>query len=127
MTFSVGSRIKERRKLLKLTQKELAMKVGLTEFNISKYERDYSSPDLDAIKNLAFALDCTVDYLVGKSDNPNAKIYTHENIKIEMKETYPYDLTPEQVEKLVLLLKNSRFDVESLIDDVKNGKINDLL
>lgn len=120
---SLGERIKSRRKELGLTQKELGAKILLTEFNISKYERDYSKPDIDTLSKLSEALDCSVDYLVGKIDNPNSNSYQHNDIILEISKEYPYELTPDEVKELVTLLKDYRFDVDALIKDIKNNKI----
>ncbi|WP_297634696.1 helix-turn-helix transcriptional regulator [uncultured Clostridium sp.] len=126
MTFSLGERIKTRRKELGLTQKELGSKVLLSEFNISKYERDYSSPDLETIAKLSDALDCTLDYLHGKTNNPNSNVYNYtednDNITIDISKDYPYNLTPSEVSELVKLLKSYRFDVDSIIEEIKNKK-----
>lgn len=120
MKGTVGSRIRERRKYLGLTQKELASKVILTEFNISKYERDYSSPDLETIKKLSDALECSVDYLVGKTDTPNAYHHEYNDDEVGRVELdYPYRLTPDEVKEMVETLKKYHFDIDSLIKDMR--------
>lgn len=118
----LGDRIKERRKILGLTQKELGQKIGASEFTVSKYERSVNEPDIETLKKISSVLNCTVDYLIGKTDNPDSNTYIHDNVKIGISKSYPYDLTPEQVEKLVILLKDYRFDIDSLIKDIKDGK-----
>ena len=126
MVVTVGKRIKERRKLLDLTQKELATKVMLTEFNISKYERDYSSPDLDTIKKLSDALECSVDYLVGKIDIPNAYHHEYQDKEVGKVEIdYPYQLKPEEVEEMVNKLKEYHFDVDALVKDMREKEEKD--
>lgn len=118
----LGDKIKERRILLNLTQGELGEKVGASKFTISKYERGINEPDFETLKKIANALDCTLDYLAGKTDNPDSNTYIHDDVKIGISQSYPYDLTPEQVENLVKLLKDYRFDIDSLIKDIKDGK-----
>ena len=124
MGISVGERIRERRKLLNLTQKELGAKLLLSEFNISKYERNYSNPDIDTLKKLSDALECSVDYLVGKTDNPNVQVIEYVDkelgpIEIGMN-NYPYQLTPAEVEEMIQTLKKYHFNVEALIEDMRN-------
>ncbi|QMT16121.1 helix-turn-helix transcriptional regulator [Planococcus maritimus] len=70
-----GERIKALRKKSSFTQKQLANKVHVSSQVISNWERGYSTPDSEDAKNLATALDCTADYLLGreekkKSDSP---------------------------------------------------------
>lgn len=63
-----GERIKELRKKMNLTQKQLAQKVHVSSQVISNWERGYSTPDSEDIKNLSIALDCAVDYLLGREE-----------------------------------------------------------
>lgn len=120
MTDTVGDRIRERRKFLEMTQKELANKVMLTEFNISKYERNYSSPDLETVKRLSEALGCSVDYLVGKVDVPTAYHHEYNDAEVGKVELdYPYRLTPDEVKEMVETLKKYRFDIDALIKDIR--------
>lgn len=60
-----GARIKELRRALKLTQKQLADKVHVSSQVVSNWERGYSTPDSEDVKILASALDCSIDYLLG--------------------------------------------------------------
>ncbi|GGC89748.1 hypothetical protein GCM10007216_20600 [Thalassobacillus devorans] len=52
------------------TQKKLSEEVGESSQVISNWERGYTTPSLENIVALADALDCTTDYLLGKSDQP---------------------------------------------------------
>ncbi|WP_028782866.1 helix-turn-helix domain-containing protein [Thalassobacillus devorans] len=52
------------------TQKKLSEKVGESSQVISNWERGYTTPSLQNILALADALDCTTDYLLGRSDQP---------------------------------------------------------
>lgn len=54
----IGSRIKKRRKELKLTQKELALKIGMAEVSIQQYERGVRCPNLQTRILIANALNC---------------------------------------------------------------------
>ena len=59
--------IREKRNI---NQLKLALEVGVTQESISKYENDTAFPSKDIIK-LADYLYCSVDYLLGRTDNPN--------------------------------------------------------
>lgn len=125
----INQRIKERRKYLKLTQKELGDKIGASEFTVSKYERGVNEPDMTTLKMLSDALNCSTDYLVGKTDKPNIQVIEYVDkelghIEIGM-EDYPYQLTPEEVEEMIQTLKKYHFNVEALIEDMRNKNKNE--
>ena len=52
-----------------LTQKELAIRSGITEASMSKYLSGERTPRIDVIINLAHALEITTDELLGETDN----------------------------------------------------------
>lgn len=56
----IGKFIQERRKMKKLTQKELALKVGVTDKAISKWERGQGCPDVSILEILSSELDCSI-------------------------------------------------------------------
>ena len=62
--MSLGQRIRKRRQILKLTQKQLAEALGLTSQHISAIEQDKRAPSLTSLAKLAEELGVTVDYLV---------------------------------------------------------------
>ena len=65
---TVGMRIAGRRKELKMTQEELASKLGVSAQAVSKWENDASCPDISLLPKLVNVLDITTDELLtGKS------------------------------------------------------------
>lgn len=56
-SVTVGERIKEARKLARLTQQELADKVGISYQQLSQYERGVRNPKNETIKRIADALE----------------------------------------------------------------------
>ncbi len=67
----IGKRIKELREFNKLTQAELAEKLGLSRPAITKYERGERIPDFYTILSLSDIFCVDVDYLVGKTNFRN--------------------------------------------------------
>ena len=61
--MSIGTRIKERREALHMTQVELAEKMGVTKGAIGNYEVDASSPKASLLFKLFECLDCDANYL----------------------------------------------------------------
>lgn len=65
----IGQRIQARRKELKMSQEELAKKVGFkSRSSINKIEKDGRRINPEKIESFATALDTTVDYIMGLED-----------------------------------------------------------
>lgn len=58
------------RKSNNLTQRQLAIGVGLSEVGIQNYESGRRKPAFDVLIALADYFDVSLDYLVGRSDDP---------------------------------------------------------
>lgn len=54
-----------------INQLKLAMDIGITQESVSKYETDNAFPSKDILIKLADYLNCSIDYLLGRTDNPN--------------------------------------------------------
>ncbi len=63
-------RIYELRKAQGMTQGQLAEKCGITQNQISRYERGAITPLADVLATIAAALDTSADYLLGLTDAP---------------------------------------------------------
>jgi len=59
-----GKRVRNLRKRLRLTQKELAAQLGVRFGQLNKYECGASAPPIEKLAQLALALDTSVDYLL---------------------------------------------------------------
>ena len=64
-----AERIQQLRQQKKLTQSELAELVGTTRVTVGRIERDINKPSIGMLSLIADALDTTMDYLQGKTDN----------------------------------------------------------
>ncbi len=62
---NMGSFISEMRKARKMTQKELAQALDITDKAVSKWERGLSYPDISLLARLADLLGVTVSELLG--------------------------------------------------------------
>ena len=72
-----GCFVAERRKELKMTQKDLAAKIQVTDKAVSKWERGLGFPDINTIEDLADALDVSIMELM-KSEREKQKISAEE-------------------------------------------------
>ena len=58
------------RKSLSITQKQLAESIGVSEIAIQNYEAQRHKPAYDVLLALADFFDVSLDYLVGRSNDP---------------------------------------------------------
>lgn len=65
-----GERLSELRKDRRITQKELAEKLSVSENTISCYERNLTTPDDEMKIMIAKFFNVSLDYLMGTSDTP---------------------------------------------------------
>jgi transcriptional regulator with XRE-family HTH domain len=65
-------RLKRARELRALSQTQLATDSGLPPSSVSHFEAGARKPSFDNLKRLAAALDVTTDYLLGRSETPDA-------------------------------------------------------
>lgn len=63
-------RLAELRKAKNLSQKQLAATLHLSETGIQNYENGRRKPACDILIALADFFDVSIDYLVGRTDNP---------------------------------------------------------
>ncbi|MEY2239413.1 helix-turn-helix domain-containing protein [Bacillus altitudinis] len=81
MIYLFGKRITTLRKKAGLTQEELAKKLNVTRSALSQYELGTREPNYDLLLKIADFFEVTVDYLIGRSDNPDYKIIDDNKIE----------------------------------------------
>jgi len=64
------NKIKDVRIIKGLTQKQVADELGLSVVAIQNYENDRRKPAYDVLIALADYFNVSIDYLVGRTDNP---------------------------------------------------------
>ncbi|WP_273000933.1 helix-turn-helix domain-containing protein, partial [Hydrogenibacillus schlegelii] len=65
-----AERLRKLRLKMGISQIELAEKIGVSNFAVSRYERGATSPDPEIIIKLADFFGVTTDYLLGRTDDP---------------------------------------------------------
>ena len=86
-------RLRERRESLKISQIELAKKVGVTQNTISQWETGSRRPNIDMLVKLTEVFGCTADELLG----------------IERKKPDPEDETPRTREQEISVRMSEAF------------------
>jgi len=66
-----AERLTELRKQKSITMKELSNAINMTKAAVGNLENEYRSPSLETAVALADFFDVSIDYLVGRTDNPN--------------------------------------------------------
>ena len=69
----IAERVKFLRTSKGLTQKQLADTIGVSEVSLQRFEYGSSRPSLDTLIALADLFDVSLDYLCGRSDEPERK------------------------------------------------------
>ena len=68
--FDFPKHLKSIRLSKNLTQKQLAINIGITEHGFQNYERGVRKPTYDILIAMADYFDVSIDYLVGRTDKP---------------------------------------------------------
>jgi repressor LexA len=66
--MSFGNNLKKIRQEHDMTQEELAKRINTSRSNIANYENDKNMPSIEILNKLSEILNCSTDYLLGKSD-----------------------------------------------------------
>lgn len=69
--MSFGNNFKKIRQENEMTQEELAKKINTSRSNIANYENDKNMPSIEILNKLSEIFNCSIDYLLGKSDVRN--------------------------------------------------------
>lgn len=85
-----------------ISNKELSSAIGVSSGNVSDWKSGKSKPNIDAISNIADYLDCSVDYLLGRTDVPevNRSVKTIISLNSLKRLTIPKSLLTVKVKAL---------------------------
>ncbi|WP_340389490.1 helix-turn-helix transcriptional regulator [Paenibacillus sp. FSL E2-0151] len=105
----LGSKLKKARENKRLTQQQVADKLGVSNGAISGYERGYRDPDTDTLKNLANLYEVSLDWLNGRDEKEGE--YT----------------LPEEVVSKVIREAEAHYGVSLRDDPVVEDAVRDLI
>lgn len=107
--LNLNERLKECRKNKKLTQEQLAKMININRSTYAKYETGENEPDAAMLDILANFFNVSVDYLLGRTDNPNPINNQEEDTPISIAFSHGGEgLTEDELEHLEQELKRYR-------------------
>lgn len=73
----IGKRIRDIRKSMNLSGEEFGNKLNVSKTAVSNWENGNRVPDADALNRIADLGDVSIDWIFGRTDVPNAKLYKY--------------------------------------------------
>ena len=70
-----GARIKALRKSINLSQKDFAAKIGISPSAVNRYENCQAEAPYEVLLSYADYFDVSLDYLLGRTEQPEGKLY----------------------------------------------------
>ena len=118
------SRLRELREEKELLSKDFAKIMNVEPATITNWEKGNRFPKDDVLIKIADYFDCSIDYLLGRTDDPLSKIYSgklhNQTIEIEIDKGYPHELTAEEVQNIIRQLDAVGLNVKKLIESAKH-------
>ena len=74
----IGQRLRSLREGVKLSQVKIADMIGVSQVSINRYESGSGSPPLTTLLWYADHFDVSLDYIFGRTDSPQGKLYKYE-------------------------------------------------
>lgn len=81
----IKDKLKELRTEMKMSQKDLATKAGIGQSTYGAYERGQREPSKENLDKIAQVLDCTPEYILGRTDNKDLAILEGKSLPEELR------------------------------------------
>ena len=98
---AIAHRIRQTRETRRLTQAELAERAGLPPATVSHFETGVRVPGTSTLRKLADALEVSLDYLLGRVDEPDGVGPVHQVLHRDLR-----DLSTESLEIVQGIIKD---------------------
>ena len=82
----IGERLKKLRESMKLSQQKVADMIGCPQTSIHRYESGSYTPNAETLLWYADYFDVSMDYIFGRTDKPQGKLYDYEPQVLKMQE-----------------------------------------
>ena len=73
----IGQRLKRLRESMKFSQAKIAGLVKMTQVSVNRYESGQATPPPKVLLWYADYFDVSMDYIYGRTDNPQGKLYEY--------------------------------------------------
>ncbi|MCR8641097.1 helix-turn-helix transcriptional regulator [Paenibacillus sp. N1-5-1-14] len=116
-----GDRISQLREKHGLTQGDLANKIGISRASLSHYETNRREPDYETTNKIATYFNVSVDYLLGRTNNPHTELDPNMNQFVDQLELSDEsilekfaltidgkELTPEEAKRFIAFIRAER-------------------
>lgn len=94
------NRIKFLREELNMTQQELADKLDGAKSTVAMYEKGDRKPSMEILLKLSEIFNCSIDYILGKSDIRNPEKIDLDKINIGLSKKDYSNITDEQLKQI---------------------------
>lgn len=74
----LSERLKKLREDLGISQAKLANEIGVTQASVNRYETDKTTPTAETLLWYADRFDVSLDYIFGRTDEPQGKLYSYQ-------------------------------------------------
>lgn len=127
MLDTIGQRIRYvREEILELSGEEFGKLLNVTKTAVSNWEKGNRTADIHTLSKIAELGNVTLDYLACKTNDPNAEVVSYQDgnkvFEVELEKGTKEQLTEGQLQALIKKLEAVNFDVEKLIDKIKEEK-----
>lgn len=110
------NRIKILREELNMTQQELADKLDGAKSTVAMYEKGDRKPSMEVLLKLSEIFDCSIDYILGKSDIRNPEKTDLDKLQIGLSAKDYTNISEEQLKQIEefakYVLKDNKKDKE---------------
>lgn len=119
----IGKKLKLLREKRALKQLDLSTMLGVSRSTYTQYETGKSEPDLNTVLRLADFFNCSIDYLLGKTDNPIPYHVVSDESDLTPKERLKELFNHPKLQNKELAFKNfdtmDDEDIESIIEYIE--------
>lgn len=122
---NINAHLKEFRIFRKITQEELALKIGKSKNVISNWENGINRPDVDSIENICKILKVTPNQIFGWEPLPEYECYKKEIMDIKRKRDFLKKELQERQLQLYALEKEYDKKIEELTGQIKEDQDNE--
>lgn len=71
----ISKRLRELREGISLSQNKIAKKIGINQTSVFRYENDVADPSAKTLLWYADYFDVSLDYIFGRTDSPQGKLF----------------------------------------------------